>query len=113
MIRTIAQRIRHAPVLERQSWLWNLVRAPYHRVLGVRGNGVRISVSGAVDIRIPPEFCGSGWDTYEPESICALVDWARRHPGGLILDVGCAVGLYSAVSLFTDYSTRVIAFDSD
>jgi FkbM family methyltransferase len=113
MLRSIAQRIRHAPVLERQSWLWNLARAPYHRVLGVGGNGAKILVGGVLKVRMPAEFCGAPWETYEPESVRALVGWIRANQGGLVLDVGCSVGIYSVVSLFADRSARVIAFDPD
>jgi FkbM family methyltransferase len=113
LLRTIARRLRHAPLLEGQNWLWNLARAPYQRVLGARGQGVKTAVGSAVEVRMPAEFCAGDWEVYEPESVRALANWAKTNPGGLILDVVCSVGIFSVVSLFADISARVIAFDPD
>src|SRR5579863_5890652 len=113
MLRTIAQRLRHTRGLEGRGWLWNLVRTPYHRVLGVGGRGAKASVAGALDVRMPVEFCGASWEKYEPEGVRAVVNWVRSNPGCLVLDVGCSIGIYSLVSLFADTAASVIAFDSD
>ena len=72
MLREIAKRIRHAPGLAGQEWLWDLARAPYHKMLGLAQNGVRVSVAGDIEVRIPPEFSGTSWEEYEPESVRAV-----------------------------------------
>jgi len=53
------------------------------------------------------------WDNYEPETIQPAVDWARKSHHGLFLDIGSAMGIFSAVILFANPDTEVIAFDSD
>jgi hypothetical protein len=84
-IRSIAQTIRHAPVLEQAEWIWNLLRKPYHQVLNANGQGVSVYVGGACRVSLPPEFCGGFWETYEPEAICAMVNWLKRNPKSLVL----------------------------
>jgi FkbM family methyltransferase len=113
MLRKVARRIRHWPLLESQEWLWNLVRRPYHVALNIGRGGVRILIADEVYARIPPEYSGVDWETYEPESIRALVAWARRNPGSLVLDIGCSIGVFSLAALFAESSIRVIAFDAD
>ena len=56
---------------------------------------------------------GAVWEDYEPEAVAALVGWIRKHPGGQVLDVGSSIGIFSAVALFADDRTDVVAFDSD
>ena len=54
------------------------------------------------------------WESYEPEEVQALLSsGSRRHPNGLVLDIGSSVGFYSLVSLFSSPQMHVIAFDSD
>jgi FkbM family methyltransferase len=112
-IRNIAQRIRHAPGLERAEVLWNLLRNPYHQLLNASGTGVAVSVGGSCTVRIPPEFCSEYWESYEPEAIRAAVSWLEKHPTALLLDIGCAIGIFSVASLFVSEQVEVVAFDSD
>jgi len=72
-----------------------------------------VPIADEVYARIPPEYSGVDWETYEPESIRALVAWARRNPGSLVLDIGCSIGVFSLAALFAEPSIRVIAFDAD
>jgi FkbM family methyltransferase len=113
MLRKVARRIRHWPLLESQEWLWHLVRRPYHVALNIGRGGAKILIADEVYARIPPEYSGVDWETYEPESIRALVAWVRRNPGGLVLDIGCSIGVFSLAALFAEASIRVIAFDAD
>jgi FkbM family methyltransferase len=62
---------------------------------------------------MPAEFSGGSWEKFEPESIAAFAEWVRRHPGGLVLDLGSSIGIYCAVALFADQRVQVVAFDSD
>jgi len=113
MLRKFAKGVRHLPGLEKQEWLWDLMRGPYHRLLSIGGRGTKISIAGAVNARLPAEYSGSNWETDEPESFDAVVKWARANPGGLFLDIGCEIGSFSLAALFAEPSLSVIAFDSD
>jgi FkbM family methyltransferase len=95
------------------EWLWNLLRRPYRWIADVRGKGVPVEVGGAIEVRMPADLSGGSWESYEPESIWAVRHWAQRHPGGLFLDIGSSIGIYSAVALFADESANVVAFDAD
>jgi FkbM family methyltransferase len=112
-LRSIAQSVRHSPLLEQADWLWIFLRKPYHQLLNIGGNGVPVSVGGCCSVKIPPEFTRAYWESYEPETVKALVDWIAKNPTSLILDVGCAIGIFSAVGLFASEKVEIIAFDSD
>jgi FkbM family methyltransferase len=62
---------------------------------------------------MPAEFAGGEWEQFEPATIDIFARWVRQHPGGLVLDVGSSLGIFSAVALFADPSVEVVAFDSD
>jgi FkbM family methyltransferase len=111
-LRQAARHLRHLPGLEGLEGLWNVARRPYHRLLNAAG-GVQIDVAGGVTIRIPAEFSGYDWEHYEPETVRLAADWARAHSGGLFLDIGCSIGIFSAVALFANPTIEVLAFDSD
>lgn len=64
-------------------------------------------------VRISAEFAGYDWESHEPEAIAAFYHWLKNHPGGLVLDVGCSIGIFSVVALFADSEVEVVAFDSD
>lgn len=113
VLRTAAQTIRHLPGLDRADWLWKALRAPYHRVLGAGGRGVEVLVGGSAPVRMPPEYAGGTWEALEPKTISAFAGWVRSHPGAAVVDVGSSVGIFSAVALFADAATNVIAFDAD
>jgi FkbM family methyltransferase len=72
-----------------------------------------VLAGGAVAVRIPAEFVGADWESYERECIAALGEWLSRYPGGRVLDVGCSLGIFSAVSLFADPTVEVVGFDAD
>jgi FkbM family methyltransferase len=112
-LRRTAQFIRHLPGLERAEWLWDYLRRPYRQVLAFGGRGALVFVGGTAEVRIPAEFTGYIWEKFEPEAVAACANWARQHPGGLVLDVGCSIGIYSAIALFSGDEIEVVAFDSD
>jgi len=90
-----------------------MLRKPYHRLLNRGGRGVKVMVGGTAAVWIPAEFAGGNWERYEPEAVAIFSAWVHRHPGGLVLDLGSSIGLFSAVALFADPSVEVVAFDSD
>jgi FkbM family methyltransferase len=111
--RRVAQYIRHLPGLDRAEWLWAVLRKPYQRLLNAGGRGVEVLVGNAAAVRMPADFTGGTWEQFEPEAIAVFADWVRQHPGGLVLDVGSSIGIYSAVALFANPLVKVVAFDSD
>lgn len=111
--RSAARRIRHLPGIRRIEGLWRVFRKPYHWLLNSGGGGVEVVVGGKSAIRMPAEFAGGDWEQFEPETIDIFARWVRRHPGGLVLDVGSSLGIFSAVALFADSRVEVVAFDSD
>ena len=111
MLRQIAHKIRHAPFLGQLNPFWDFVRPTYQNLLDPFDKGVRVTVGGAVDVRMPKEYIGGRWESYEPEEVRAIVSWLLKHPGSLFVDVGCAVGIYSLIAL--TLGAKVIAFDSD
>jgi FkbM family methyltransferase len=64
-------------------------------------------------VRLPPELCGSDWDAYEPEVFQELCELLDRDPDTLVLDIGCAVGIFSVGALFRSSRSAVIAIDPD
>lgn len=112
VVRQVAKRVRHLPIIKNWNGFWDVVRAPYKRFLDACG-GAEIIVSNCVKIRVPAEYSGGDWDHYEPETIRSAVNWARNNDHGLFLDIGSATGIFSAAILFTNSDTEVIAFDSD
>ena len=111
--RYLAQALRHLPWIERADWIWSSLRRPYHALLRVGGNGVPVCVGGVCEVRMPPEYSGTGWETYEPVAIQALADWVIRHPDGTILDLGSSLGIMSVCALSLSWCVRRFAFDSD
>jgi FkbM family methyltransferase len=113
VLHRLARVIRHLPGLEQAEWLWTVLRKPYHWALDPWGRGILILAGGIAPIRVPTEFVGGSWDTFEPETVRVFAAWIREHPGARVLDVGSSIGLYSAVALFAGTDVEVIAFDSD
>jgi FkbM family methyltransferase len=63
---------------------------------------------------MPAEFTGaSTWEKFEPEAIAPFARWVQQHSGGIVLDIGSSMGIYSAVALFTNRQVEVVAFDPD
>jgi FkbM family methyltransferase len=112
-LRRVARYVRHLPGLEQAEWVWSSVRKPYLWALDASGAGVEIKVGDRAVVRIPAEYAGGSWEGFEPESIAEFVGWVRCHPGGIVLDIGSSIGIYSAVALFADSNVDVVAFDAD
>jgi FkbM family methyltransferase len=109
----LARKIRHLPALERSDRLWNALRPGYLRLLNARGRGIAVSIGGSATIRLPAEFVAMDWQNCEPDTVRAAAQWVRNHPGGLFLDIGSYIGVFSAVALFSGHDIEVVAFDSD
>jgi len=112
-LRQLAQRIRHHPRLEMADRLWSLARQPYRWALDPLGRGVSLKAGGHCPVRIPSDMTGYRWEEYEPEEFAYLKEWVAAHPEGLILDVGCSIGIFSAAALFAGDKVTVVAIDPD
>jgi FkbM family methyltransferase len=113
MLRQVAKAIRHHRMLKGADGLWNALRKPYHLALGVGGRGAKILIGGKVTLRIPPDLSNAELEEFEPATIDALSHWAKQHPGGLFIDIGSAIGIFSASAMFLDPTSKVIAIDGD
>jgi FkbM family methyltransferase len=113
IIRQIAHRIRHFPGIERADALWSRLHGPFYRLLNIVGEGDVVMVGGVARVRIPPEYSGKIWESFEPASVAAFHTWVREHRGAVVLDLGCSIGIYSAIALFAETEATVVAFDSD
>jgi FkbM family methyltransferase len=111
-IRLFATRTRHLPLLDLCDWLWNLLRPPYQALFKAAHGDIAVSMGG-VRVRIPGEFAAFYWENYETEAFHQVVGWIRENPQGLVLDVGCADGAFSATALVASETASVVAFDSD
>lgn len=70
-------------------------------------------VGGGAAVQMPAKFSGLKWELYEPETVTAFAEWVRKYPGGVVLDIGSSIGIFSAVALFANPLVKVISFDSD
>mgnify|MGYP001544649519 CR=1 FL=1 len=110
-----ARAVRHAPVLRHAEPLWRRVRPLFHRLLDLRGRGVPVDVGHGRTLRIPAVFTGAvgEWAGYEPECADMVAGWAAAHPNGVMLDLGCAMGMFATLALQYGSGVRVIAADAD
>jgi len=110
-----ARRIRHAPLLNKTEGFWRMLRPAFHRILDPLGRGVSVRVGGDYKLRIPAALTGiiGAWSEYEPECVAATVTWVRANPTGVVIDLGCAVGMFSALALQYGPGVRVLSVDAD
>src|SRR6266851_2691208 len=93
--------------------LRDIVRKPYQWLLNAGGRDLEVLVGGQIAVRVPAEFARYDWEHYEPESVAAVVKWARQHPHGVVLDVGDSAGIYSLIALFASPQIEVVTLDGD
>lgn len=110
-----ARWIRHAPILARAEGFWRTLRPVYHKLIDPVGRGVSVRVGRVHRLRVPAALTGvvGGWEEYEPECVAATVGWVRAHPDGVMLDLGCAIGMFTALALQQGPRLRVLAADAD
>ena len=110
-VRTIAQTIRHAPLLRSLTPLWDAVRQPYLDMMKRLGGGTGIPVAIAgIGVRLHPDFATQNWETVESEPYRAFVSALR--PGDVVYDVGAHIGTYTLVALDRiGPAGRVIAYE--
>jgi FkbM family methyltransferase len=109
----IDRSIRRNAALPKLSWLRSLLRAPYHRLMGITTKGLPLSIGGVMNVRLPVQFCARELEGYELETSRAIHAWAVKNPGGLFVDIGCSYGYFSCGILFTDPTAQVLGIDAD
>ncbi len=111
----LARRIRHAPFLAQAEGFWRMLRPVYHKLIDPTGRGVSVCVGRVHRLRVPASLTGviGGWEEYEPECVAATIDWVRAHPDGVMLDLGCAIGMFTALALQQGPGIRVLSADAD
>jgi FkbM family methyltransferase len=70
-------------------------------------------VIGGCAVILPEHYVHNALTTWESESIRRLQGWLKATRRPLVIDVGCALGRYSAVALFSNHAAHVVAIDSD
>ena len=105
--------VRRNKKLPRWMWLRGLLRAPYHRFLGMTSAGLPLAIGGLMPVRVPVQFCARELESYERESVVAIHNWVSKNTGGVFVDVGCSFGYFSCAVLFADPTVEVIAVDAD
>jgi FkbM family methyltransferase len=105
--------LRRNSRLPRMPWLRNALRAPYHKLMGMRGEGFELNLAGIAPIKVPVEYCSAELEHYEEETVGAIANWVKENPGGVFVDVGCSFGYLSCAVRFLDPAAHVIAIDAD
>ena len=75
-----------------------------------RGRALEI---GGRPVRVPARFARAPWTNYETESTVRVAEWLQTRPTAALLDIGCSVGVYSALALAQSPQTEAYAFDAD
>jgi len=111
--RRSARAIREAPGLRGLKPIWLLLRAPYKWILSLSSQGVEVTLARSVRVVMPPRFCAGNWEDYEIQEVQRVARWLDENPRGLVLDVGCSVGIYCLIALSRSSESEVIGFDPD
>jgi hypothetical protein len=112
--------IDYHPSAERGKSLRNVFARPYEWVFKRNDRPVNVSVAGQITVTMPARFAGYDWEHYQPESVRAVLRWARQNPTGVLLDIGRTggvdighgVGIYSLIVLTASPHTEAVVFDS-
>jgi FkbM family methyltransferase len=91
--------------------LW--LKRAYCRTIDPLDRGRRLELNAGVVLRVPTYLATAAYSNYEEDSVRACRGWLESHPDAWVADVGCALGIYSALALAVSSSSRVFAFDSD
>jgi FkbM family methyltransferase len=106
----LIRRVRHAPVLESQDWLWRGARRPYRALLAARARsvGVTRTVNGMrIRVKAPFQEIASNWEEAPFAAFRAAL-----APGSIVFDIGASFGLYSiAAGQVVGPDGAVIAFE--
>jgi FkbM family methyltransferase len=111
----VGSRIRNAPLLKKQAWLWNRVEPVWQLTFGrlAKERGYATRVNDDV-FRLEYEY-GARYDRndrriYEPSFYGPFVD--RIRPGMTVFDIGAHIGLFAlGAARRVGHQGRVVAFE--
>ena len=111
----VGSRIRHAPVIRNQRWLWNAIEVGWEGAFRAltRANGYETRVNGEIfrlDYRYGARYDRHDQHAYEPEFYGAFV---RRVSAGMtVFDIGAHIGMFSlGAARRAGAQGRVVAFE--
>ncbi len=110
-LESAVRRAKHGLGLSSGSLLVRAVRPAYDSLLNVVYGraGIERQIHGEPPFRLRPQYRAVGED-FEPTVFAALKSGA--HPGGVVLDIGANVGMYSMlIARWVGESGRVYAFE--
>lgn len=90
-----------------------VLKRAYCRLIDPFDRGRPLELDSGAVLRVPTYLATAAYSNYEVEALRACREWLEAHPGAGMADIGCALGIYSALGLHVSASTRVFAFDSD
>lgn len=108
----IIKKIRHARFWEKADFFWDFLRKAFFFLCRILGRGVKIYMGDQLFITIPPESADREWENYEKKPVAATIQWLNKYPRSFVIDIGCNLGLYSAVVLFASRYAEVLGIDS-
>jgi len=77
-------------------------------------DGARVEVGRKRKLVVPWDFVGAtDWPFYEPHSVEFFAGLIDEAPDSLVVDIGCAIGIYSLVALSVSKRVEVCSMDSD
>lgn len=109
---SILTRAYRSPLLSWLRPLWRSSKWCCHQFVNRMLGGRKHSV-GSVVVRVPSQYSGL-WAKRHSEDAATdrFVKWLHEHPDGLLLDIGCEIGMYTMLALSAERGVRVVAFDS-
>lgn len=108
----VASRVRRAPVLREQDWLWGRLEIGWNRLLGrlTRRRGLLAEINDD-PLRLDYEY-GARYSKTGYEPVVHRRFTTRIEPGMTVLDVGAHVGLFAlAAAARVGQDGRVVAFE--
>jgi FkbM family methyltransferase len=89
------------------------LKRAYCRLIDPLDRGSRLPLNAGAVLRVPTYLATAAYADYEEVAVQACRLWLESNPGAVVADVGCGLGIYSALALHASRGTCVFAFDSD
>jgi FkbM family methyltransferase len=89
------------------------LKRAYCRLIDPFDRGRLLKLESGAVLRVPTYLATAAYLNYEVGAVRECTEWLESHPGAVMADVGCALGIYSALGLHMAAGTTVFAFDSD
>jgi len=90
------------------------LKSAFVSVASKASRGAEVQLGNGRKVIAPWDFVGAtDWPTYEPVSTEFFAGLIEKTPDSLVVDVGCAIGIYSLLALTVSKNTEVCSMDSD